>query len=199
MSFAQNSKQKEYVFFLHNKYLEDHTLDEAHPNYGVAEYYSILDKLKTENTIVISEKRKRNTEPELYAKKIVSQIDSLQKKGIPFDNISIVGTSKGGYIAQYISYLAKNPKLKFVIIGASFKDDSMNKNKNFKLYGKILSITEKSDTDSELLSKQNRFINSNIQYFKEITINSGLNHGFLFKALDDWIVPTNKWINNNYR
>ena len=194
---AQKTKQKEYVFFLHNKFLETHALDEAHPQYGIPEYQSILKKLKTENSVIISEKKKAYTDPQLYAKKIITQIDSLHGKGIPFNRISVVGTSQGGYIAQYVSYFSKNPKLKFVIIGSSFKNDSMNLNKNFKLYGKILSITEKSDTDSELLSKQKRYSNSNIKYFKELVLNTGLSHGFLFKALDDWILPTKEWIYNN--
>lgn len=194
--YGQRIKQKpvRYVFFLHNKFLESHSLNEAHPKYGVAEYEEILHQLKEENNIVISEKRKPNTEPEVYALKVKEQIDSLMKKGISARNITVVGTSQGGYIAQYVSYYEKNPHLKFVIIGASFKDDSLEKDKDLRLYGRILSITEKSDDGHIPLSKEQRVVRSGIKDFKEIELNTGLNHGFLFKALKDWLIPTKAWV-----
>ncbi|MGL6126406.1 alpha/beta hydrolase [Chryseobacterium artocarpi] len=187
-------KQKQYIFFLHNKFLEGHSGDDAHPKYGIVEYEKMLHELKDSSNIVLFEKRKPNTDPAVYALKIKKQIDQLIKKGIKAENIAVVGTSQGGYIAQYISYYAKNPELKFVFIGASFKDDSLEKDENFRLYGKILSITEKSDDGHVPLSKEERFIRSDIKNFKEIELNTGLNHGFLFKALDAWIIPTKEWI-----
>lgn len=192
--FGQKSQQKQYIFFLHNKFLEDHSFEEKHPKYGVAEYETILNKLKDKNTIIISEKRKTDTDPSAYAEKVKKQIDSLIKKGIPAGRITVVGTSQGGYIAQYVSYYEKNPQLKFVFIGASFKDDSLEKDKNFRLYGRILSITEKSDDGHVPMSYEQRFVRSHLKDFKEIELNTGLNHGFLFKALNEWIAPTKDWI-----
>ncbi|WP_294205839.1 alpha/beta hydrolase [uncultured Chryseobacterium sp.] len=174
--------------------MEEHRLDELHPKYGLAAYLAIVHKLQEKNTLILSEKRKPDTNPTVYAKKIVLKIDSLHAHGVPYDHISIVGTSQGGYIAQYISNYAKNPDLKFVFIGASFKNDSMNKDRELKLYGKVLSINEKTDAGTELLSRQLRFKNSDLKSFKEITLDTGLEHGFLFRALDEWIVPTKEWI-----
>ena len=191
---GQKCRQKQYIFFLHNKFLEDHSLKGKHPKYGIAEYESILMKLKGENRIVISEKRKPDTNPALYALKVKKQIDSLIKKGVSVNNITVVGTSQGGYIAQYISSYEKNPGLKFVLIDSTFKDDSLEKDENFRLYGKILSITEQSDEGHVALSEEQRFSRSDIKDFKEIELKTGLNHGFLFKALDDWIIPTQEWI-----
>ncbi|MEF9479009.1 hypothetical protein OWR28_15950 [Chryseobacterium sp. 1B4] len=57
--YGQNSQQKHYIFFLHNKFLEGHSLEEKHPKYGVAEYEAILHQLKDNNTVVISEKEKQ--------------------------------------------------------------------------------------------------------------------------------------------
>ncbi|PUV25302.1 alpha/beta hydrolase [Sphingobacterium athyrii] len=194
---AQNSTQKKYVFFLHNKFLEEHSLNESHPKYGPAAYTAILEKLRSTNSVLISEKRNPGTDPKMYAKKVILKIDSLHRFGVPYDRIAIVGTSQGGYIAQYISYYAKNPDLKFVIIGASFKNDSLNEDRKFRLYGKVLSINEKTDVGAELLSRQLRLKNSGLKSFKEITLNTGLEHGFLFRALDEWIIPVKAWINSN--
>jgi len=73
----------------------------------------------------------------------------------------------------------------------------MNEDRKFQLYGEILSINEKSDVGAELLSRQLRFKNSDLKSFKEIILNTGLEHGFLFRALDEWIMPTKEWINSN--
>ncbi|WP_433900491.1 hypothetical protein [Sphingobacterium puteale] len=196
LPFAVNA-QNRYVFFLHNKFLEGHLLNESHPKYGPAAYTAILEKLQSTNSVILSEKRKPGTDPKMYAKKVILTIDSLHSYGIPYNHISIVGTSQGGYIAQYISYYARNPDLKFVFIGSSFKNDSMNEDRKFRLYGKILSINEKTDVGVELLSRQLRFKNSDLKSFKEITLNTGLEHGFLFRALDEWIIPAKAWINSN--
>ncbi|MDR0265123.1 MAG: hypothetical protein LBJ04_18050 [Sphingobacterium sp.] len=194
---AQNITQKKYIFFLHNKFLEGHPLNESHPKYGPAAYTAILKKFQSTNSVILSEKRKADTDPKMYAKKLILTIDSLHSFGVPYDQISIVGTSQGGYIAQYISYYVKNTDLTFVFIGSSFKNDSMNEDRNFRLYGKILSINEKTDVGAELLSRQLRFKNSELKAFKEITLNTGLEHGFLFRALDEWIIPAKAWINSN--
>lgn len=103
--FGQKLQQKQYIFFLHNKFLEDHSFEEKHPKYGGAEYETILNKLRGQNTVVISEKRKAGTNPAVYAEKVKKQIESLLEKGIPAGNIPVVGTSQGGYIAQYVSLL----------------------------------------------------------------------------------------------
>nr|WP_315035334.1 alpha/beta hydrolase [uncultured Chryseobacterium sp.] len=193
-TLAQKSAEKQYVFFLHNKFLEEHSLEEKHPQYGIAEYEKILEQLKGKNRVLISEKRKPNISPDVYALKVKKQIDSLVDRGVPAKDITVVGTSQGGYIAQYVSFYEKNSELKFVIIGASFKDDSLDKIPDFRLYGKILSITEASDDGHVRLSEEQRFIRSHIKDFKEIELNTGLNHGFLFKALDAWIIPTKEWM-----
>jgi len=91
-----------------------------------------------------------------------------------------------------VSSLSKNPKLNFVFIGSSFKDDPEDI-KVITLYGRILSITEASDTGSMDLSAQARFKRSELRGFREIMLHTGLHHGFLFKALDAWIIPTERW------
>ncbi|WP_334127026.1 hypothetical protein [Empedobacter brevis] len=37
-----------------------------------------------------------------------------------------------------------------------------------------------------------------INYFEEIELDTGLKHGFLYKALDEWIESDKKWAQRNY-
>jgi len=177
---------------LHNKFIEEHGPLEKHPSYGRAEYQEIISHFKNDGFIVMSEKRMRNTDEKIYARKVAAQIDSLLHSGIKPENITIVGTSKGGYIAQFVSGLNKNNKLNFIFIGSSFKNDFQDDD-DIRLYGRVLSITEASDTGSISLSEQPRFKHSQLTDFKEIILHTNLHHGFLFKALDAWMDPTEKW------
>jgi hypothetical protein len=191
-SAAQQSTGPKYLFFLHNRFIESHGPLDEHPSYGRAEYQEILARFRKDGFIVLSEKRPANTDVKLYARKVKSQIDSLLHTGVRPENITVAGTSKGGYIAQYVSSLSRNPKLNFVFIGSSFKDDIADGD-DITLYGRVLSITEASDTGRLDMSAQARFKRSKLKSFQEILLHTNLHHGFLFKALDAWIVPTEKW------
>ncbi len=147
---TEQKKMKEdeqyYIFFLHNKFIEENDLTVKHPEYGRAEYNEILDSFRKSGFIVQSEKRKSNTDVIKYANKIVSQIDSLIKTGVKPNHITVIGTSKGGYIAQYVSTYLKNPDVNFVFIGCFQESDIINK-PEINFCGNILTIYEKSDVN----------------------------------------------------
>ena len=191
-SGARQAPGPKYLFFLHNRFIESHGPLDEHPSYGRAEYQDILARFRKDGFIVLSEKRPANTDVDIYAGKVKAQIDSLLQTGVRPENITVAGTSKGGYIAQYVSSLSRNPKLNFVFIGSSFNDDITGAD-DITLYGRVLSITEASDTGRVDLSRQARFKRSKLENFQEILLHTNLHHGFLFKALDVWIVPTEKW------
>ena len=185
-----------YVFFLHNKFIEENELNDAHPEYGKAEYDQILDFYTKENFIVISEKRAKNTDGHVYAQKVAGQVDSLMAKGVKASEITVIGTSKGGYIAQFVSSILKNKDLNYVFIGSCGEEDVTTRPEiNFS--GNILSIYEKSDV---MLSCQNMKLKSTntVSRFKEIELHTGLKHGFLFKALPQWLEPSVKWARQEY-
>lgn len=186
------------IFFLHNRFLETHELNKSHPEFGQTEYKEILVKFEKGGLKVISEKRNGNVNAREYALRIVNQIDSLILDGTKPEKITIVGTSKGGYIAQYVSTLANNPKLNYVFI-ASFRNSDLENIPEINYCGNILTIYEKTDPFG--VSAVGRIENSTctIEHFKEIELNTGMGHGFIFKPLKEWIEPTVKWANGNYK
>lgn len=191
------NKDQRYIFFLHNKFIEENDLNTAHPEYGKAEYNEILASFRKDNFIVFSEKRKKNTNAADYAEKIVKQIKSLLKKGISPSKITVIGTSKGGYIAQFVSTYLANPDVNFVFIGC-FRDVDIEEIPNINFCGNILTIYEKSDIYGVSAVKRKETSKLKVNHFKEIELNTNLKHGFLYKALDEWIVPSKKWANGNY-
>ncbi|CAM3514644.1 alpha/beta hydrolase [Flavobacterium chungbukense] len=197
-SFSQSSnKDQRYIFFLHNAFVEENPLNVEHPEYGRAEYNEILDSYRNDNFIVFSEIRSKNTNGAKYAKKIEKQIKALLRKDVPPNHITVVGTSRGGYIAQYVSSYLKNPDVNFVFIGC-FRDSDIEEIPDINFCGNILTIYEKSDIYGVSAIKRKETSKLKINHFKEIELNTNLKHGFLYKASDNWIAPSKKWANGNY-
>ena len=196
--FACGQKSNDrYIFFLHNRFLETHKLNELHPEFGRTEYKEIIAEFKKSGFTVISKIRKGNVNAREYAVGIVTQIDSLIKNGTDPKKITVVGTSKGGYIAQFVSTLAHNPNLNFVFI-ASFMVEDIRNIPEINFCGNILTIYEQSDPYGFSALERIQTSTCEISHFKEIELNTGLRHGFLFKPLKEWIEPTIKWANGNY-
>jgi hypothetical protein len=197
--FACGKKNDErFIFFLHNRFLEEHDLNESHPEYGRTEYLEIISAFEKNGFIVISEKRNGNVNAREYSIGIVNQIDSLIKKGVNAAQITTVGTSKGGYIAQYVASIANNPHLNFVFI-ASFRNSDIEDIPEINYCGNILSIYELSDPYGVSALQRKKNSTCEIKHFKEIELNTGMGHGFLFKPLNEWIEPTIQWGKGNYK
>jgi len=184
--------QDRFMFFLHNRFLENHGLQEVHPEYGRCEYKEIIAAFENKGFNVLSEKREGEVDVRAYASGITKQIDSLIQIGIKPNQITVVGTSKGGYIAQYVSTLARNPELNFVFV-ACYQDSDIQNHPDINFCGNILTIYDKSDTYGVSAAERKLTSTCNIQDFKEIEINTGMGHGFLFKPMEEWIEPTIKW------
>ena len=147
--------------------------------------------------MVFSEKRSPKANERAFANKVISQIDSLISKGVQPNHITVIGTSKGGYIAQFVSTFAKNPDLNFVFIG-SFQDSDIEEISEIQFCGNILMIYEKSDIYGVSAINRKKTSTLKINRFKEIELNTGLKHGFLYIASDEWIKPCKMWAKRNY-
>lgn len=198
LTSSYNKQENRVIFFLHNRFIENHDLNERHPEYGKAEYNEIISVFEKNGFKVISEKRDINTDHLRYAEKVKIQIDSLIESGVPSENITVVGTSKGGYIAQYVSTYASNPQLNFVFI-ASFRNEDMENLPDINYCGNILTIYEKSDIYGVSAVKRKEASTCEIMHYKEVELTTGLKHGFLFKASNNWLDPIIKWANGNYK
>jgi hypothetical protein len=192
LALVPDAFAQEYIFFLHNRFLQEFEHQAVHPEYGKVEYQQILDAFKQQNFTVISEIRPKGTLANDYAKKVKHQIDSIIAKGVKTNHITIVGTSMGGYIAKEISAMMKSKTMKFVLIGCC-SDDETEIEETPIIYGKVLSIFEQSDTLGRscklIIDKSGKSVSA----FKEIELHTGLKHGFLYKALPVWLEPAMNW------
>ena len=183
------NKDARYLIYLSGYIVEAGNTRPTSPKFGVYEYEKILDTFRQSNFIVISEARKKDPEIEPFTLKVVEQVRRLLNAGVPPQHITVVGASQGSWIAMLVSTYLKNRDVNFVLIAACSADEGFLKVVN--LHGNVLSIYEKSDLAQ---SCQNyRTDASGLNRWKEVELNTGLKHGFLFRPMKEWIEPTIAW------
>lgn len=178
-----------YLFYLHGYIVEDQNTEPVHPEYGMYQYSKIRLTFKDSGFVVISEARKKNREIEPYARKVAEQIRQLLKAGVPADHITVVGASQGSWIAMLASTYVANRGVNFVLIAACAADKEFLKTVN--LHGNVLSIYERSDVAQSC--SDYRADATGIRDWKEVELNTGLKHGFLYRPLPEWVDPAVAW------
>ena len=188
---------KHYLFYIHGRIIEEQGIPAMDPVFGEYEYQPILERFSSYGVVVISEQRVKNTDPIEYAKRIQEQVTTLLNAGVPATNITVVGASKGAFIAIYVSHFLENQEIKFVIMGICNSEivADLKQNRIF-LYGKVLSIYDSADYQyggscEELFALSEG--NKGLSRYDEIVLNIGTGHGILYKPLDEWITPVIQW------
>ncbi len=193
---TSNNPASRYLFYLHGKIIEDAGLPAVSPQFGEYDYTGILKALEGHGFVVISEQRPKNTDAETYARRVVRQVDTLLKAGVPAGNISVVGASKGADIAATVSFLLPDPAINYVLIGTCHPDTvEAWKSSGSQFHGNVLTIRDEADLEYSG-SCHELFEISRGKGFgrhREIVLHVGTGHGILYRPLDDWILPTVEW------
>lgn len=181
-----------HLFYLHGRIVETGGVRPTSPQHGVYEYEQILRTLAARGFTVMSEARPADTEHVVYARKIVSQIERLLKAGVPARNVTVVGASKGGAIAVFVSTLLKNRDVNFVVLAGCGDGGPYRENK-VDLHGRVLSIYDADDLGVSCAKffKQS----TGLKQSGEIEIKLAVGHGLLYKPFKEWIDPAVEWAN----
>jgi hypothetical protein len=196
-AFAEAASAQRYVFYLHGKIVEDQGPNARNEAFGTYEYENILAAFREEHFTVISECRKPDTDVKEYAHKVAAQADSLLKLGVKPGNITVIGASKGALIAMYVSTYLKNPHVNFVFM-SSCNDYVMGSLTDIAFCGNILSIHEKSDEGNGACDKLKDLSKMPVPHYKDLEINTGLKHGYLYKPISEWMNPAIGWAKEVY-
>ncbi|MCH9646822.1 MAG: alpha/beta hydrolase [Deltaproteobacteria bacterium] len=179
-----------YLFYLHGRIVEIQGPEAVSPEFGPYEYRDILDELGRTGLTVVSELRGEKTDIDDYAERIVEQMRLLVEGGVPAERITVVGASKGAIIAMVISTRAEMNQARFVLMGGCSAPalDS----RSLDLHGAVLSIFEASDGIAQSCSSL--FARSpHLGDHREIRLDTGLGHGFLYRPLPEWTGPALEW------
>ena len=182
---------KPYLFYLHGLIVEEAGIRPKSEEHGYYEYELILQELARAGFIVISEVRAQGTQIKSYAENIAAQIKKLLAGKVPPGNITVVGASKGGVIASYVSAMLQEKEIRYVFLAGLF--ERCLQDENLKLYGKVLSIHDRSDKLS--ITPALYFQRSEgLGHFKEIVLSLDIGHGLIYRPYREWIDPLLDWV-----
>jgi len=178
------------MIYLHARIVEDEGRLPTDSTFGVYEYDAILDSLRHGGFVVLSEQRPSRTNSDSFATHVVQQVDSLLRLGVSPKAISVVGFSKGGWIAILASSRLQNPAISFVFMGAcgpwAFDRPDLH------VAGRLLSIYERSDSLGVSCAPMFARRRPGSQA-REIALSLGLGHGTFFQPRSAWLVPVTAW------
>ena len=125
-----------------------------------------------------------------YAENIVSQVKTLLTGGVPPENITVAGASKGGIIAAYVSSMLRNKAINYLFLAGLFEKCLVDQ--ELQLYGHVLSIHDRADTLS--ITPSLYFQRSEgLGKFEQIILDLEVGHGLIYKPYRQWIDPLLAW------
>lgn len=179
-----------YMIYLHARIVEDQGRLPTDSTFGVYTYDAILDSLRQAGFIVLSEQRPPRTNSDSFAAHVAQQVDSLINLGVSPEDLSVVGFSKGGWIAILASAKLQNPSISFVFLAAC--GPWANDPPDLHVAGRILSLYEQSDSlgvsCGPLLGRRSPGSEA-----REMALNLGLGHGTFFQPRSAWLAPVVAW------
>jgi hypothetical protein len=188
-----------YLIYLHGRIIqESQSPRPRHSRYGYYELEKILDTFRSEGFIVIGEIRPKGTSVSEAADHVVAQVQELLESGVRADHITVVGGSMGGGIALLASARLQNRQIRFCTLGTCL---AMNlryllAEENEGPSGFVLAIREASDeatSDCPAWPSESG-VDSHLTA-REIVVDTGLGHGFLYRPLPEWVEPVLQWAN----
>jgi len=179
-----------YLIYLHGRIIEEQGRRPTDPAYGTYEYDAILDSLGHAGFEVLSEQRPPKTDSDAFARHVAGQVDSLLALGVPPRAITVIGFSKGGWIAILASAKLQNSAVSFVFMGAcgpwAFDKADLH------VAGRMLSLFETSDSLGVSCAPMfaRRSAGSEV---REIALSLGKGHGTFFQPRSAWLDPAVAW------
>lgn len=191
ISYAQSTAPK-YVFYLHGAIVQQQGENAVSSTYGKYMYRAIVDSLKKNGFTVISEVRPKDATFDGYSGKVAVQLDSLLQTGVRPQNITVLGASVGAAMALEVAMSTGNRQVNYALMGVC-SDSSPRKYQQKKICGNFFSVYETSDGPGSC--KELLFNRSCVSGFKEVKLNMGNGHGFLYQPYKEWLHPLVQWMN----
>jgi predicted esterase len=181
--------RQDYLIYLHGRIIEEEGVRPTSPRFGVYEYEKILADFAGRGFLVISEVRSRNADVGAYADKVVGQVRTLLRAGVPPEHIAVVGFSKGAGIALLTASKLGEPKVNFVILaGCSAWPSSAEED----LQGRILSMYDSSDDVATTCEKTFAQAKGPLVH-QEVVLKLGTGHGAFYRP-GDWVEEVARWV-----
>jgi metallo-beta-lactamase class B len=179
---ARIDPQARYVLYLHGRILETQGRKAVSPDFGPYQYDAILGAFASRGFEVISEVRTADVTAD-YARTIAGRVRKLLQAGVPAAHVTVVGASKGGFLAAATSAELGNDGVSFVVL-AGCGDSTLPLAP--KLRGRMLSVYDEKDRFRP--SCHDTFAKApGLREKKEVVLTLGLDHGLLYTPRKEWM------------
>lgn len=188
------SNPADHVIYLHGAIVGRQGLPAVHPQFGKYAFDDIVAAFVAEGFVVHAEVRRPLDDPWDHPRAVAGQVDSLLAAGLPPDRITVVGGSLGGIRAAMVSHLLAEPEVRYVLLGAcSTGTQKWWRENEVRLTGRVLSVWETSDAGHGSCGTSFERCSASLTAQHEISVSTGLGHGFLYRPLPAWIDPAVAW------
>lgn len=167
-----------------------------HPEFGFYELDPILDAFRQRGFTVTSDLRPRDQSLGDAADRVVAQVRTLLRAGVPARRIAIVGASMGGYVTLLAATRLREPELRVAVLGVCLSErvQALQKEEGQLPSGRILAIRERSDALTESCAAWvPARAPQGLRDAREQVLDTGLRHGFLYRPLPEWVEPVVAW------
>lgn len=187
-----------HVIYLHGRIVQDQqSRRPEHPEYGHYEFDKIVEALQAEGFTVTAEMRPRYTSVNEGAEHVVRQVDTLLRARVPQERIVVLGASMGAAIALLAAARLQDSEIRFALLGPCIAANipAVEKEEVVKVRGRMLVVREESDVASSECPKWDPATMGNSGLTaRELVINTGQKHGFLYRPMPEWLKPVSEWI-----
>ncbi|MDE1468429.1 hypothetical protein [Aurantiacibacter sp. D1-12] len=190
--------QQRYVIYLHGRIIEDQGLPAISERYGEYKFDEIVRALRGEGFEVIAPLRDAGADPQEQAAEVSEQVLQILDRGVLPEHITIIGASKGAYIASLVSDTMAGPQLRYVLLaGCSAGANEAFLAEDRVLNGYVLTIRDRSDTELAGSCAPLTQGSARLASFAEIETDTGLEHGLIYSPHPAWFGPAVDWANGH--
>lgn len=186
-----------HVIYLHGRIVQDQQSPRPkHPQFGYYELEEIRETFEDRGFVVSAEIRPKSASVSESADRVVEQVRGLLASGVPAERITVVGGSMGAAIALVASTRLANPDLRFALLGSCLTHSVLylESEEGRGPSGHILSVREASDDFAGPCPPwQEGASPGGTLVVREIVLETGLSHGFLYRPLPEWVDPVEDW------
>ncbi|WP_271078186.1 hypothetical protein [Aurantiacibacter sp. MUD61] len=189
------NSQSQHLIYLHGRIVED-GLPAVSERYGEYRFDDIVSTFRDEGFEVTAPLREADADPYAHADEISELVLEFLDRGVPPENITIIGASKGAFIASLVSDTMVGPQLRYVLLAgcsSGVNETFLSDGREFN--GHVLSIRDSSDTRLAGTCAPVAEQSERLASFEEIVTETGLEHGLIFTPHEAWVQPSLDWAN----
>lgn len=195
LAAEEAARDVRHLIYLHGRIVQvQQNARPEHPEYGHYELDAIVEAFRAHGFEVTAGIRPRDATMGGYADHVVAQVRQLISSGVAPKHITVVGASMGSGIALRTAVRLQNPEVRFVLLSPCLSTNipAVAAEEGMAPSGRILAVREESDVPSATCPAWTQPATAELTA-REVVLNTGRSHGFLYQPLSEWLEPVIAW------